>query len=509
MRHPPIERDYNWVGSNRRLEVNQMQPSSAALQETMRVKTDEELYLILHVHSQDYTPDALRAASDEFGRRKLDETTTGRIKAAAEREFEQRTERAKVAERPSQIEGVLPAFCHRCGVRLRPEAQFCQGCGAAISGAEGIAFQPQAEVQPLAQAAKSSSRILDIVVFILVFIVIAILVLNHAPQPSTSSEDVSTPAPANRPIILPPLEARFIQIVAMAQNDSRQTENDMQKGGVKAERDKSICDVMASIQVQNWIGTVQTIDSNSDGKGVLAISIAPDVLITTWNNAFSDIEAHTLIEPGSPVFESASAMKPGQRVAFSGNFFQGADGDCLLESSLTLNGKLQSPDFIFRFSQVSGYASSQEPTQTPQGPSSDTVLETNSSAVGSGATTIMRSEAAQQPAPAPMENSNAPVAQPEAQQETAPAPAENPKPPSPPNMVEIEEQAVALWNEKRYSEAAPFLIQACNYDRAYTCYYLGSMYNLGQGVAKDTGKGKQLISRACSLGYERACDVMK
>jgi len=125
-----------------------------------------------------------------------------------------------------------------------------------------------------------------------------------------------------------------------------------------------------------------------------------------------------------------------------------------------------------------------EPAQAPQGPSP--------ASVGSGASTILRITAAQPPQgmnPAPVQGSNSP--------------------PLPPNMAGIEDQAVALWNEKRYSEAAPFLIQACNYDRAYTCYYLGSMYNLGQGVAKDTEKGKQLLSRACSLGYERACDGIK
>jgi hypothetical protein len=120
-----------------------------------------------------------------------------------------------------------------------------------------------------------------------------------------------------------------------------------------------------------------------------------------------------------------------------------------------------------------------------------------------------RAEAPQEPTPVTVEGeyTKQSAAQPEVQQE--PVPVENPKRASPPNTDEIEDQAVALWNEKRYSEAAPFLEQACNNDRAYTCYYLGSMYNLGQGVAKDTEKGKQLLSRACSLGYERACDGIK
>jgi hypothetical protein len=79
------------------------------------------------------------------------------------------------------------------------------------------------------------------------------------------------------------------------------------------------------------------------------------VEVTTWNNSLSDFEDHTLIEPGTSVFQTASAMKPGQLVTFSGRFFPGTDGDCIQESSLTLDGKVASPDFIFLFSDVSPY----------------------------------------------------------------------------------------------------------------------------------------------------------
>jgi hypothetical protein len=54
-------------------------------------------------------------------------------------------------------------------------------------------------------------------------------------------------------------------------------------------------------------------------------------------------------------------MKPGQIVTFSGTFFPGMDGDCLNESSLTLDGKLKSPEFIFRFATIANY---EAPKQT-------------------------------------------------------------------------------------------------------------------------------------------------
>lgn len=56
----------------------------------MQAKTDEELYLLLRVHSADYTPETIKVASKEFSRRKLDEPTLNRIVAAAEIALEEK-----------------------------------------------------------------------------------------------------------------------------------------------------------------------------------------------------------------------------------------------------------------------------------------------------------------------------------------------------------------------------------------------------------------------------------
>jgi len=50
----------------------------------MRAKTDEELYLLLRVHSQDYTLEELRIASEEFRRRHLDVQSMSRIMESAD-----------------------------------------------------------------------------------------------------------------------------------------------------------------------------------------------------------------------------------------------------------------------------------------------------------------------------------------------------------------------------------------------------------------------------------------
>ena len=165
----------------------------------------------------------------------------------------------------------------------------------------------------------------------------------------TTSPAVSSPA-------LPPSEADFINVVATAQRDSPQAENDMQRGGIKATRDEGICRVLASVQfrAQDWIGTVTKVDSNSDGKGVLAISASKNVRVETWNNDLSDIEDNTLIQPRTELFQRASLLREGQLVSFSGSFIPERE-DCIKESSMTLRGKLDDPEFVFRFSSVAPY----------------------------------------------------------------------------------------------------------------------------------------------------------
>jgi hypothetical protein len=54
--------------------------SSEDLKETMRSKTDEELYLLLRVHSQDYTLEAIGAAQEELSQRQKREPTSRREK---------------------------------------------------------------------------------------------------------------------------------------------------------------------------------------------------------------------------------------------------------------------------------------------------------------------------------------------------------------------------------------------------------------------------------------------
>ena len=179
---------------------------------------------------------------------------------------------------------------------------------------------------------------------------------NQTSSDKSANQTSSVPLPVD--------EEKFVAVVAKAQSDGKKTENDMQRGGVKAARDKEICALLTNLNINNWIGKIDLIDANSDGKGVLSVEIANNIKLTTWNNALSDLIDQTLIEPSTPLFVTASAMKKGDLVEFSGVLFEGTEGDCVKETSLTLSGKVMKPEFLFKFSRV-GKPTVQKPSEVP------------------------------------------------------------------------------------------------------------------------------------------------
>jgi hypothetical protein len=193
--------------------------------------------------------------------------------------------------------------------------------------------------------------------FLLGMVASAIKGFNGSSQVSNTAKsgDQANVAQAVPTIQLPDGETTFINIVQKGQEGNKTAENDLQKGGVRAAREKGLCSALSSLDVNNWIGEVSTLSSNTDGKGVLAIKIAPDVYVQTWNNAASDIMDNTLIEPSTALFSKASQLKEGQTIKFSGSFFKSSEETvgCLTESSLTLDGTLSEPEFVFRFSDIS------------------------------------------------------------------------------------------------------------------------------------------------------------
>ncbi len=106
----------------------------------------------------------------------------------------------------------------------------------------------------------------------------------------------------------------------------------------------------------------------------------------------------------------------------------------------------------------------------------------------------------------PVEEAKPFAYQPQVTQEPKPVRVENLNPPAqPPSIPEIDGQAIALWNQKRYSEAIPLFNQACSGGKADSCNRLGLMYDFGQGVTQDFSRAAAFYSKSCNAGNGAAC----
>jgi len=150
-----------------------------------------------------------------------------------------------------------------------------------------------------------------------------------------------------------PDEAQFITINNSYREAYNAGAHEMAKGAARPVRGRKLCEMFRSgLRVKDWSGTVEKLSSNGDGKGVLSISLAHGISVKTWNNSFSDTGDHTLLEPGSDIYSKAVALQKGQSVPFSGSFIHDAGVDCLRESSMTMDGSMTKPEYVFLFTDI-------------------------------------------------------------------------------------------------------------------------------------------------------------
>jgi hypothetical protein len=259
-------------------------------------------------------------------------------------------------------------FCQRCGAALPNDGgRFCSYCGTPISPGQAR----------LAESKSRGGRLrrtwqLTLVLFLVIVVIFAIFNAadrSSGPAPVVKGPDYDRPANSTAPIsthsneeaavsqqadsakAMPVVEREFIRAVQQGRIAFRQAPNEMAQGGTRSWRRSAICRSLPQMSVSGWVGKIDKLSSNSDGKGVLEISLADSIRLETWNNDFSDTSDHTLIDPSSQLFATASQMKQGDRVLFSGTFFP-SEVDCVEEHSMSLEGSMTDPEFIFRFTTV-------------------------------------------------------------------------------------------------------------------------------------------------------------
>lgn len=162
------------------------------------------------------------------------------------------------------------------------------------------------------------------------------------------AEPISEEAPAAD---VPTTQQAMSDAVAQGRIDAESAETDLQRANVLNVRSDAMCESVPDGAVDDWSGTVVTVDANGEGKAVFVVSIEEDIEIGTWNNALSDISDNTLIEQGTPLYDAALGLAPGDTVTFSGTLVSGSDANdaCYYTSNITEAMSIDSPDYIIKF----------------------------------------------------------------------------------------------------------------------------------------------------------------
>ncbi len=165
----------------------------------------------------------------------------------------------------------------------------------------------------------------------------------------SSSEAQSVPAVDNRPDD----QKQFEEICSQYRTEYDKASNEIQQSVARNGR-KNALQQLGIKYIEDWIGTLDNLSINNDGKGIITIELQSGLKIRTWNNAFSDIGDNTLISPESTVFNSLINLKEGQKVSFSGTFITGSDTDYIKVTGMNTRDamEMRSNGFLMKFTEI-------------------------------------------------------------------------------------------------------------------------------------------------------------
>jgi hypothetical protein len=165
--------------------------------------------------------------------------------------------------------------------------------------------------------------------------------------PETTVVSTTIPEVDLRPI----QQVDFLSVIETGREELDRATTELQRSKALRDRDRSLCEVLSSYVANDWIGVVEDIGANGEGKAYLSLEIDDNARVQTWNNAFSDIGDNTLIPENSEIFDVLVPLVEGDRVRFSAKFLRGSD-TCLKAGNLTETFYGIDPEFIVKFIQV-------------------------------------------------------------------------------------------------------------------------------------------------------------
>lgn len=268
-------------------------------------------------------------------------------------------------------------FCQHCGSQVGDSQTFCLVCGS-----NAFTRTPPARGPNPQQEVRSNHQKLRFILILCGLLTLSGIVfvagresggdspnqvaaqpsvptppIQADPQqsvPTPPTEEQNAPNPAAPPPPFPEDEIDLISTVNWFQARYVAAANEFQKSTIRRERQAAIAAIFPSRYVSGWIGQIATMQTTSDGRGILSLKLlrGANISVETMNNGFSDIGSDTLIPAGSPLYDQVSRLAVGDEVVFSGTF-AASNRDYIEEISVTEEGSMTEPDFIFTFASVS------------------------------------------------------------------------------------------------------------------------------------------------------------
>lgn len=185
-----------------------------------------------------------------------------------------------------------------------------------------------------------------------IVIVIALANSDQSPKSTTATTAHSVVETKGVSLLveknLPESEASFVSIVSKYSQAFRDAKNQLHESTLRDERREALKQAFPSVKVDEWVGTIKNLETNSEGKAIVVIKIAPDIELRTWNNLLSDMVDGTMIEKDSQMYQTLLTLPLKQKVVFSGSFIR-SEVDHFEEQSITIDGSMKKPEFLFKF----------------------------------------------------------------------------------------------------------------------------------------------------------------
>lgn len=150
---------------------------------------------------------------------------------------------------------------------------------------------------------------------------------------------------------LPSAQVKLLAVVDEYANRFRTAKNELQESSLRTARGDAFFKLVGSdLGVENWIGKITDLGTDSQDKAYIRVSIAPNVELVTLNMSALDVQG-TMISNGTELYSNLMGMTEGDPIKLSGSFIpNGREG--FYEASLTINGAMTEPAFLFRFSRI-------------------------------------------------------------------------------------------------------------------------------------------------------------